>query len=858
MNIVNKVTLRHLKENKRRTLVTIIGVIISVAMLTAVSTLAVSFMSLLQKQEIADGGEWHVLYKDVNEEQLASIQEDKNTKSVILSRDVGYSNLEGSENDYKPYLFLREYNDAGFKQFPIDLIEGKMPTNENELLISEHISTNGKVEYKVGDRLTLAVGERVVDDEEMNAYHIDQSFPLQTGDTTETIESRLEKEFTIVGEMKRPTWEPISAPGYTVLTYLPEDNFAANETINASVAWEKVNRTVVKDAEQLGDTLSVEEISFNNSLLRYYGVISNENLQSTFYSLVAIIMGVIVLGSVSLIHNAFAISVSERSRHLGMLSSVGATKKQKQNSVFFEGFVIGLVSIPIGIISGLVGIGITFYFINPLIQGMSGMSTGLTVTVTPASIIAASAVSLLTIFISTYIPAKRASKVSAIDAIRQTMDVKVTSKEVKTSKLVRRIFGIEAEFGLKNLKRNKRRYSAVVFSLVVSIVLFLTVSFFTDQMKQTSEFTRSNLNYDIELGAVSRDGADHVFDDSFINSISSIDEVTATSFVQNVFLKTTLNENQLPDGLDESVQNGKFDAYVTLYVLEEEDLQDYAKEIGINYNDLTKADKMTGIIFNKALGSGEKRGETIAVQMNVGDSLEVIYDDWEEDDQTVLGDIEVVALTDKRPMGVRTEYQGSLAMIVSTETLSQLNKENQITEIWHKLYLTSEDSSPVYDEIENLKHSNMHMYNYHKIRQEDERTVLFISVFTYGFIALITAISVTNIFNTISTSISLRKREFGMLKSVGMTPKGFNKMINYESIFYGIKSLLYGLPLSVGVMYLIYHAMAGSFDYPFKLPWLSIIYVIAGVFIIVGSAMLYSSSKVKKENIIDALKQENI
>src|SRR5690625_4713637 len=156
MNIVNKVTLRHLKENKRRTLVTIIGVIISVAMLTAVSTLAVSFMSLLQKQEIADGGEWHVLYKDVNEEQLSSIQEDKNTESVVLSRDVGYSHLEDSENDYKPYLFLREYNEAGFKQFPIDLIEGKMPTNENELLISEHISTNGKVEYKVGDRLTLA------------------------------------------------------------------------------------------------------------------------------------------------------------------------------------------------------------------------------------------------------------------------------------------------------------------------------------------------------------------------------------------------------------------------------------------------------------------------------------------------------------------------------------------------------------------------------------------------------------------------------------------------------------------------------------------------------------------------------
>src|SRR5690625_237527 len=210
MNIINKVTLRHLKKNKRRTLVTIIGVIISVSMLTAVATLAVSFMALLQKQEIADGGEWHVLYKNVDEEQLEAIQEDKNTKSIALSRDVGYSYLEGGQNDSKPYLFLKEYNDARFKQFPIELIEGKIPTNENELLISEHIATNGNVEYEVGDDISLAVGERVFDHEEFNEDQIDQSYPLQPDDISETIENEVEKNFTIVGIMKRPTWEPMS------------------------------------------------------------------------------------------------------------------------------------------------------------------------------------------------------------------------------------------------------------------------------------------------------------------------------------------------------------------------------------------------------------------------------------------------------------------------------------------------------------------------------------------------------------------------------------------------------------------------------------------------------------------------
>src|SRR5690625_2919014 len=858
MNIVNKLTVRHLKKNKRRTIVTIIGVIISVAMLTAVATLAVSFLTLLQKQEIADEGEWHVLYNDVNEEQLKTIQEDENTKSVVLSRDVGYADLAGSENKSKPYLFIKEYNEAGFNQFPIELIEGKIPTKENELLISEDIVTNAAVGLQIGDHLSLEVGERIVIDEEMNEHQMEQIDPLQTGEIGETLENKGAEDFTIVGMMKRPTWEPISAPGFTILSYLPDDVFAGNDTIQASVTWDNVSRSAVKGAEQLGDAVNVDEYSFNNGLLRYYGVIQDEFLQTTLFSLAAIIMSIIIIGSVSLIYNAFAISVSERSQHLGMLSSVGATKKQKRNSVFFEGMVIGLISIPLGIISGLVGIGITFYFINTLIQDSLGLTEKLTVTVTPLSIIVACAVSLLTIFISTYIPARRASKVSAIDAIRQTMDIKMTSKKLKTSRFVRKIFGIEAEFGLKNLKRNKRRYLAIVFSLVISIVLFLTVSFFTDQIKQATSYTESGLNYDIEISSSTSMSNEHAFTDSFISSISSIDEVTGHSFMQEVNLETTLKEKQVPEELKKYVEDGKLDASISLFVLDEENLQAYAEEIGVDYIELTKKDKMTGVIMNKALPTDDKPGETIAVQMNAGDSLEVTYNDWNVDKETALDDIEVVALTDKRPLGVPTEYQGGLTVIVSAETFAQLNKDNQITEIWHGLYLTSSDSLAIHEEIETLKDSGMYVFNHHKMRQDDAQFILLISVFTYGFIALITAISIANIFNTISTSISLRKREFGMLKSVGMTPKGFNKMINYESIFYGAKSLLYGLPISIGIMYLIHKSMMDSFAYPFSLPWLRIFYVIVVVFIIVGSAMLYSSSKVKKENIIDALKQDNI
>ena len=848
MNIIHKLTLRHLKENKRRTLVTIIGVIISVAMLTAVSTLTVSFMSLLQQQEMSSTGEWHVLYRNVNQEQLAEIHADENTKSIILSRDEGYAYLTGGENDFKPYLFVREYNEQGFEKFPIELIEGKLPTNKDELLISAHIETNGKIGYEIGESITLEIGERTVAN---NNEFLDQSRPLRTAEddvNVEKLSDQQTRQFTIVGVMERPTWEPISAPGYTVLTHLSDDYLVNDEPINASVAWEKINRSAIKNAEQLAEQLTIEQYSINNSLLRYYGVINDDNLRTTFFSLSAIIMTVIVVGSVSLIYNAFAISVSERSRHLGMLSSVGATKKQKRNSVFFEGLVIALLSIPLGLITGLAGIAGTFYFINPLIEGAFGFTGNLSVIVTPMSLIIASAVSLVTIFISTYIPAKRASKVSAIDAIRQTMDVKTTSKKLRTSRLVRKIFGIEAEFGLKNLKRNKRRYSVVVFSLVVSIVLFLTVSFFTDQIKTTTDQRQSGFNYDIELVSLVRDGEKSPFTEQFVNSVSSMEEVTDTSLIHEVSLETTLNEEQM------SSEDYDSFSYLKLHVLDRENLQAYADEIGLDISKLVSDDHATGIIINHK-GTTD---ESSAIAIKPGQSIEVVYDDWEADIQTVLGDIEVVALTDQLPMGVQIGYQGEIKMVVSEETLNHLNKNNQILENRYAFYLSSTDPLATHEKLENIKTSDMYLYNHYKSRQEDELNLLLISVFIYGFITLITAISIANIFNTISTSISLRKQEFAMLKSVGMTPKGFNKMINYESIFYGIKALLYGLPISLAVMYLIYLAMDVSFAYPFEIPWLTILYTFIAVFIIVGSAMLYSGSKVKKENIIDGLKQENL
>ncbi|WP_203248059.1 FtsX-like permease family protein [Sporosarcina beigongshangi] len=869
MNIINKVTLRHLKENKRRSLVTIIGVIISVAMITAVATLGISFLDLMTRQHITTNGEWHVHYKDINPDQIKAIEQDSKTHKLVLSSD-GYAALEDSKNEYKPYLYVKNYNKVGMEQFPIEIAEGRLPHAQNEIAISEEIINNAKVDYKIGDQLTLDIGERLNKTYgttlTQNNSLERQISPIEPEENTITEELQVNetKKVTIVGVIERPSWEPTWSPGYTVIGYVDEKSLSETNTVDAFVVSTKINRSLYSHAKNLAQAHGIEEVSFNSDLLRYYGVTANDQLRTTLFSLASIIMSVIIIGSVALIYNAFGISVSERARHLGMLSSVGATKKQKRNSVFFEGAVIGAISLPIGIVAGLVGIGATFAFINTMIENALGVSEKLELVVTPASLLAACGVSILTIFISTYVPAQKASKISAIDAIRQTEDIKLSGKTVKTSKFVRKVFGLEAEIGLKNVKRNKKRYLATLFSLVISIVLFLSVSFFTDNLKKSLEMSQSNLQFDIQISN------SEVAKEELVE-FTKLDNVTKSTIIAETYFEALIGMDELPEQLKRQIQendivleDGKYPYYVGLQSLDQESFQAYAEQIGANQEDFVQPDTPIAIVIDQVTYEDAATGKFIeakSIESEVGKMIDLFtlpHGDMEieQSKREFVSSVQIGALTDQVPMGVQVITLGGVNLIVSEATMEQLSIPKE--EVNSYVYLNSSNPLATQAAIEERNDPNIHVYNVYQQRQQEEQMILLMSVFTYGFITLISFISIANIFNTISTSISLRSREFAMLRSIGMTPKGFKKMIHYESIFYGVKALGYGLPISVLVMFGIHRSVNYTFMYEFQLPWMSILFVIVMIFLIVGSAMLYSISKLKNENIIESLKQENI
>ncbi len=492
MNVFNKVTLQSLKKNKTRTIVTIIGIILSAAMICAVTTFASSIYNYAYENAVYVDGNWHGSAEDVDLKTYELIKNESKIEDYVYAQQLGYAKVDGCTNENKPYLFVLGASDGFNEMMPVHITSGKYPTSATEILIPEHLYVNGGVELKIGDTIELALGKRMLD-----GYSMGQNNPFYVYDeNNETVPSGEElvvedtRSYTIVGFYERPSFENYTAPGYTAITIADKD---AGEQYSYNV-WFKMNKikevySFIEDNQLPGRT--------NSSVLRYSGVSRYEGFNSMIISLAVIVIALIMFGSIALIYNAFSISVAERTKQFGLLSSVGATKKQLRRMVITEALMVSVVGIPLGILAGVGGIGVTLIFVGNKFQALVGYPIPLKLSVSTVSLVIAVAIALLTVLISAIVPSKRATKVSAIEAIRQSKDINAKIKKVRTSKLIYKIFGLPGMLANKYYKRSRKKYRATVLSLFMSVVLFVSAAAFTNALTESVSDSFGSVGYDI-------------------------------------------------------------------------------------------------------------------------------------------------------------------------------------------------------------------------------------------------------------------------------------------------------------------------------------------------------------------------
>lgn len=871
MNVMGRFTLRSMRANRKWTVVTLIGIIISTAMLAAVSTFCASFTELMRNEAIADNGNWHAMIEDVRMSDVSAIENAGFVAETTLSRDVGYAVLEESKNEDKPYLFIRQFGAGSYETFPIELIEGRLPQRDGELVLPEHVGANGGVQYEVGDTLTLEIGNRVTSD----GLELGQQNPWQgepdADSEGETFAPEQTQTYTVVGIIARPAFEPTWAPGYTALSFLDKTTLAPDDTVTVTLLAGKLSHGLFDDVTALAGSVGLDDshVGYNTELLRYSGIFANDSAQKMIYRFAAVFIVIIIIASVSLIYNAFAISVSERISQMGMLASVGATRRQKRHSVYFEGFLLGVVGIPLGILVGIAGIGVTLSIIRPMMDSFINFSYsgGLSLHVSIPSVVVAAILAAVTIFISVWIPARRASKIMPIDAIRQSKEIKLTRKAVKTSRLSRAVFGFEGEIAMKNLKRNRKKYRATVLSLIISLVLFLTVSYYAEEMNRASGTVEMGYNFDM---AVSYTNVPVEETREANDKIAALEGITDTAEVEKASGLTLLQSTQLSElsrRLYATDDQKELPFGATFYCLDDASFDRYAASLGADPQEYRDSEnpKMILINYGQTYFDGKRTaGELLSIKPGAG----LIFSSNMSGEVDVENSVELQAglLTDQRPMGMLISSLDNVSAVVSREVFNSLPDDIKTIDSsgnpnFQQLFLTCDDADAVQTRVQELTQGlsgRTYVINVAAQAQSERNLMLVLGIFIYGFITLISLICIANIFNTVTTNVALRRREFAMLRSVGMTPGSFNRMIRFESVFYGLKALLWGLPISLAVTLLLHGSQAEVFDFGFALPWASYGVAIVLIFVIVGAMMLYSSAKIKKENIIDALKADTM
>lgn len=933
---------------------TVIGITLSMALVTAVIEGGYSGLIYMRNVVMETYGNYHGSVSNMSPNSLEYLTKTGETESVLVYKTLGWTYADSS-NTAKPYLLIKETTPDITDFLNLKLISGRMPQNSSELLISEHLEYNGNVSYKVGDTVKVTLSDRYYDKaaETTNKTESFESI-LITGDDTAHIRNEYlvpkqgstEKTYTVCGIIPRLpyTIEDFECPGYTAITV--SDSLQVTDSDSFKVFFRLKDPQIFNDfAGSFKEMHPETTLTKNRELVALYGG-ATKSYSIYVYGLIILLIAFILFGTIALIYNAFSISVSERTKQIGILKSTGATKKQIRKTIFYEALFECGIGIPLGLLTGCLGIGSTLYLLKEGFTsflanygGYEGAeSTTIKLVINFPLLLAAVLIVMATTFISAIIPALRAGNLSPVDSIRQNNEIKI-GKKFRKSLILSKLFGIEGMLASKNYWRNRSKYRTTIISLTLSIVLFITASSFSSYLTGASndEFYSGNMAlvyfpyFDYEqienrlpekteeilrsaeyvtnviriremyyLNGVNIPGIDNEEDIPTVPSVVFMDDenfqklaaeenipydpssgksqaIAYNLGVRNIYdeegnKKTyefkLFEEKDLPKDVSilwfsspyeidnkfivfENVdKNGEiYDIYIEeeyfdlFYEMLDRDYAGVTESLENISNNKASGNDITSAILSDSLTEDEK-------DMLLNKSLFVKRSELER-----TTDITVIGVTYNR------DYLFDPNPVIILP-FSSMGAEYEEVLSDYEYYIYSSNAEASEKDINRLLNENnldtSGVFNYAQTNENIHFMRKMINIFSFGFVLLISLVAIANVFNTISTNVALRRREFAMLKSMGMSNRGVRKMLNIECLIYGIKSILFGMPLAILTTYAVYRITNSAFSVAFSIPWYSVLIAIAAVILVVFITMLYASGKINRDNTIDALKNENV
>lgn len=934
--------------NRTRTIVTIIGIILSVALITVVAGIYTSFNQSMIDMVIHNTGDYDLaLSGSQTKETIRLMEDNEEVRDVYTSKTVGIAKLENGTL-YTPYVSVVALSPNTFQSgFDFTLKEGRYPQKDDEIVLTKEFLNHTITNYQVGDQIPLELGVRTmasdatetVETADGSTMESELSAEMYFLNDNEVFVPKTTKTYTITGivddcsgTMATDSYsacvkiyttgniydEPLFTMKEVPKTYLRFTDSAEKDFKNAfgrlvgirpEIKDMMFSNRMLSESEQLEITVALLscKIKFENFLLNYpllstKGIDVDSTGMLAMISLIGFVLLLIVLSSVFIIRNSFSISITEKTKLYGMLAATGATSRQIRRNVLFEGLVLGIIGIPLGL---LLGVGVTAGLVA-LVNGMMGEFIGnmrFVMSVPYWAILVAAGLGALTIFFSVYNAAVRASKISPIEAIRSNTDIKISGKKkpqsYRTPRWIQKLFGAGGTIAWKNMKRNRKQYRTTVISIIVSVAVYISifsfveygVSLINDQLgghdynmavimdawdengktypltEQWNRYEKLRHMSGIEKSVISTIDTNYNFEIPSENLTPKVRALYGTGDLTDFWIKCVV------------VDNERFDELLKPYGLSGKEHKNQAflyNQMRLEYDDPTYED----VPFLK-----DFKGLTLKGTANFEHYVE--YDEYDEINEGNIIDPDVgdsvqeapiepekksvqLTIVDELPQkfnyAVHNDngYHGYL--LISKDTfLTMLPAYTDDYSYSLELNLYSDDCDTLEEDLSSLaesdrRYSGMRVENFSKQLRQNNSLIILAQIFVYGFIIVIVLIGLTNVFNTITTNMKMRRQEFAVLQSIGMTKREFNRMISLESLLYTVKSLLIGLPIGIGSSVLIYFLIRklsnGQTDYAF--PWVAVLLSISVVMLLVWIIMRFSIKKVHKQNIIETIRNDNI
>lgn len=872
MKIVNEYTYLQIKKNKRHTISIVVAVLIASALLFSLCIFLYSFWQSNINNVIDSTGEWHgELYESINGEQLKSVQKNKN----VLRTMVKGTWIAGQLSDCKkPYLLMRDGDKNFWERMNLKntLMEGKLPSKEGELVLSKQFFVDNP-SYHIGDTFTIPVGKRMDGNQEVDV----QSY-RRDGETFLPTDTRT---YHIVGKLDLSQMS--AYPGYIAMGYLGADTLGVNDELTVYIQL-KNPRVIYKELPKIANEAGLKkddagkyDIKFNTPLLTLYGIRdkNKKESQSVLIIVMVVLLIMLVMGTFSLIiYNAFALSASSRSKELSILKSIGATPKQIKYSVLYEGFLLWLIQLPFGIATGYLFSYSIFNKMNQILSTIEGYKLN-HLALSWWVILASVLISLLTVLMSAYVPARKMAKIPAVEGIQQST-AKFNPK--KKYRILKKLFGMEGELAGRQFTMNRKSLRTAVISLSLCLVLMISYVNITAiyNLAKSKNVNDTIYNMSIELNILEEP------DQGMLQELRAIPEVKDGIVFREVRTTAYIEKEQQSD---EFIKEGGFDSVTMKYDIPKKDskykvifylvglnddsFKHYCEKIHIDASKYSSTDTSAGILYDSTYHESKEK-KMMQIPMFNWDRLKTIHLN-ENVDQITSGnyefDMDIKDCTNVAPAELDT-HRYNAALIVPMSKYEAItahfneDRELEMNRMTLDLLTDDEDQKLAKEKAEKICSYYLGSDDYTiwslVEEKEDDKIIQNASLIAvYGIAIMFAIIGIFNAVSTITNNLTIHKREYAMLRSVGLTPKGLNKILSLEGILFALLPIVVSIPLVIIICWFTLRLLVITWHEFFAvMPVVAISIYIGSVLLAIVLAYSLASRKVKHGNIMEAIKNE--